>query len=318
MRAAGSRRSRSLGAALAALCLAAAGPARAHVVVDGSTLRQWLATADLAVVAEFEGDVQMWEAPDGSDRQEWFRVRVLETLRGEAREETLDFFPHAEGFPRFRAGDRALLFLERTSGSPEWVSLAPRFPWFSGQGAGQEWILAPGEAGEAILAIARRWARPARERATDPRRWLRALLVDELGSGLASLRADALRELIALRELPGFLDADTTAALAVFADSRSLPATQRLALARLLDGAPGFAAGPRLRALAREGLEGAALTQLVWAAAGEPDPELRAWLAALARDHPRPAVRRDASAALARGNPSEEGPSGKGPGSFVR
>ncbi|HSJ97923.1 MAG TPA: hypothetical protein VLC53_12660 [Myxococcota bacterium] len=289
------RRLRAAALALAAaLC---AGGARAHVLFERATLREWLLGADLAVVAEFEGDARLWQAPDGSDRQEWFRVRVVETLRGTAPGATLDFTPHAEGFPAFRAGDRALLFLARSATRPEFAGIAARFPWISFQGAGHEWRLVGGD-GAAILAVARRWAALSSAR-TGLQAELRDLLLAELGSGVARLRADALSELVAMRGLPGFLDATTTAALAAWADAPGLPAAQRLALVKLLDGAPGFDAPARLRALADAPLEGPALLQLIRVAGASDDPELRAWLVARSED-PRPAVRREASAALLR------------------
>jgi hypothetical protein len=228
---------------LAVVLALVSGPARAHVLFERPTLRQWLAAADLALVVEFEGDVRIWEAPDGRDRQEFFRVRVVEALRGAAPGPSLEFFPHAEGFPRFRAGDRALLFLERTRDRIEFTSLAARFPWLSGQGAGQEWILA-GDDGAAIREVARRFVALRRDGAPDPKAALREMLLAELGSGVARLRADALTELMVLRTLPGFLDAGTTAALAAWAESPSLPPGQQRALAQLLRGAPA-AAGRR-------------------------------------------------------------------------
>ncbi|HVH07463.1 MAG TPA: hypothetical protein VNE71_15840, partial [Myxococcota bacterium] len=89
--------------------------ARAHVLFERATLRQWSAEAAAIAVVRFTSDVQMWRAEDGSDRQEFFRVEVLETLHGALPRGPLEFFPHAEGFPAFHAGDRALLFLARTA-----------------------------------------------------------------------------------------------------------------------------------------------------------------------------------------------------------
>jgi hypothetical protein len=291
-------RRRRLAALVASLAcgLATAGDARGHVLFERATLRQWLLGADLAVVVEFETDASLWQAPDGSDRQEWFRVRVLETLRGRAPGPRLDFSPHAEGFPAFRAGDRALLFLSRSGARPEFAPIAGRFPWVSFQGAGQEWRLV-GADGEAILAIARRWAALSDAR-DGVARELRALLLAELASGVARLRSDALAELVLLRTAPGFLDAATTAALAAWADAPSLPPSQRLALAKLLDGAPGFDAGARLRALTEEPVDGPLLLQLIRVAGATGDPRLRPWLVARSAD-PRPAVRREAQLALA-------------------
>lgn len=289
----------ALGTAVALfLGAAASGAARAHVLFERATLRQWLLGADLVVVAEFESDASLWQAPDGSDRQDWFRVRVLETLRGTAPGPALDFTPHAEGFPAFRAGDRALLFLSRTAEQREFTRIEARFPWVSFQGAGQEWRLA-GADGDAILAIARRWAAlaDARSGVADE---LRSMLLAQLGSGVARLRADALSELVGLRSLPGFLDAPTTAAFAAWADAPGLPSSQRLALVKLLEGAPGFDAGARLRALTETPLDDPVRLQLIRVAGASDDPRLRPWLVAQSAD-PRPAVRREARLALERG-----------------
>ncbi|RIK98390.1 MAG: hypothetical protein DCC71_21015 [Proteobacteria bacterium] len=286
---------------LAALAIAGAllgaGAARAHVLFDRATLREWTAGAGAVVVAELESGPAMWSAPDASDRQEYFRVRVVETLHGAVAPGPLEFFPHAEGFPQFRAGERALLFLERTADHVEFATLAPRFPWFSTQGAGHEWTLAPGASGDAILEIARRLAAWRTTRPSDPRQALRDLVVAQLASGVPRLRRDALSELVNARSWPGFFDAATTDALAAWIDGRLLPATERLALVRVLDGAPGFDADARLRAMTREPLAGRELAQLVRSAGTRDDARLRAWLASLAQDA-APEVQREARAAL--------------------
>lgn len=290
--------SRSAAIAIGVLLLLASRGATAHVLFDRTTLRQWSAEADAAVIAEFDGDARMWRAADGSDRQEFFRVRVVEVLYGAIAPGTLDWFPHVEGFPGFRAGDRALLFLERTAAHPEFATLADRFTWFSTQGAGQEWRLAPGPEGAAVKEIALRLIAHRRDRPADPRGALRELLMAELASGVPRLRADAITELVRAREWPGFLDAASTPSFAAWIESGSLSATQRLALVRILDGAPGFDADAKLRAMTREPLAGAELAQLVRAVGTRDDPALRGWLATLAGD-PRPDVRREAHAALA-------------------
>lgn len=283
------RRAAAVGLALAA---AAAGPAAAHVVYERTSLREWVTRSELVVVAAFESDALVWDAPDGSDRQEHFRVRAVETLHGAAPPEAFDFFPHAEGFPRFRAGDRALLFLERTGTRPEFAALAPRFAWFSVQGAGHEWTVAGAE-GERILAVARRWLALRDDGPEDPTPAARAIVVEQLASTVARLRADGVAELMRMHALPGFLDAAGVAAFAPFASAPALSLAQRLAVVRTLDGAPGFAAPPHLRALAREAQAGshAELAQMIRVAGDSDDPVLHAWLAGLAGDE-RPWVRR--------------------------
>jgi hypothetical protein len=286
------------GALLLALLALAATPAHGHVVFERPSLRAWVTGAELVVVAAFEGDAAMWSAPDGSDRQEYFRVRVEETLVGVDPGETLEFFPHAEGFPRFRAGDRALLFLERTDARTEFAALAARFPWFSGQGAGQEWRLAGAE-GESALAAARGWLALRGGGEADLTAAVRAQLVLQLGSPSPRLRADAIAELVRMHALPGFLDEAGVTALAPFAASPALSIGQRLAIVRLLEGAPGFDPAPRLRALADAAStgSGAELAQMIGVAGASDDPALRSWLAGLAEDE-RPWVRRAVREAL--------------------
>lgn len=292
-----SRRALALAAALAA-AFAGAGAARAHVLFDRTSLREWTAQSGAVVVAEFESDAAMWSAPDGSDRQEYFRVRVVEVLHGSVARGPLEFFPHAEGFPAFRAGDRALLFLERTASHLEFASLAPRFAWFSTQGAGHEWMLESGAHGEAVLEIARRIAAARSAAPPDPRQALRDLVVAQLASGVPRLRRDAIAELVNARSWPGFFDAPTTRALASWVERPGLPASERLALVRVLDGVPGFDTDARLRALTREPLSGRDLRLLVRAAGTRDDPALHAWLGSLADDAPAE-VQREARAALA-------------------
>jgi hypothetical protein len=292
-------RTRSAALAFGVALVTIATAARAHVVFDRGTLRQWTADSAAAAVVVFESDGQLWRADDGSDRQDFFRVRVETVLYGALAKGPLEFFPHAEGFPSFRAGERALLFLERTADRIEFTSLAPRFPWFSTQGAGQEWKIPPGEAGVRILEVAQRLASHRTQRPADPGRALREVLLAELGSGVARLRRDAIAELITARSRPGFLDAESMRSFGAFADAGELSVTERLALVRVLDGASGFDAAARLRAMTREPIEGPALTQLVRVAGASDDAVLRAWVATLASDA-RPEVQREARAALQR------------------
>ena len=289
---------RRIGLAALASLIVLCGAADAHVLFDRATLRRWTADSAAVVVAEFESDVGMWRAEDGSDRQEFFRVRVAEVLYGDVTPGVIEFFPHAEGFPSFHKGDRALLYLERTSEHLEFTSLAPRFPWFSTQGAGQEWRLDAGASGEAVLEIARRIAGQRSSSPSNPRQALRDLMLAELASDVPRLRSDAITELVRARDMPGFFDSETTPAFTAWLDGGRLPASERLALVRILDGAPGFDADARLFAMTHEPLAGRALTQLVRAAGSRENPRLRAWLAGLAED-PRLEVQREASAALA-------------------
>jgi hypothetical protein len=187
------------------LLLLAGGRAGAHVLFDRTTLRQWTAEADATVVAEFTSGAQMWRAEDGSDRQEFFRVRVADVLQGTIEAgTTLDYFPHAEGFPRFRAGDRALLFLEPSADHPEFAFARRASPGSRRRARGRV-------AARALTRGRRREDRatPAASQrpAIDPRGALRDLLLAALATGVPRLRSDAITELIRMRAWPGFLDA---------------------------------------------------------------------------------------------------------------
>lgn len=268
------------------------------MLFDRVTLRQWVADARAIARVEIEGDVELWSAADGSDRQDFFRVRVIEPLAGGVATGTLEFFPHAEGLPLFQRGDRALLFLERTADRPEFATLADRFVWYSAQGPGQEWRLPAGDEGDAIVEVARRLAAQRATPPPDPRRALREHLVTELSSPAPQLRRDAIVEIMRSDVAAGALDDATVAAIAPFAEARSVPPLERLALIRLLAGRPGFDAGARLVAMTKEPLAPRELTQLVRNAGASDAPALRSWLESLASD-PRPEIRREAEAALA-------------------
>lgn len=269
------------------------------MLFDRVTLRQWIAGASAVAIVDFESDVEMWQAPDGSDRQEFFRVRVRETLQGDLPAGALEFFPHAEGFPAFRKGDRALLFLERSADRVEFRRVAARFPWWSGQGAGHEWTLPRDADGDAIVEVARRLAAlRSGASSTDALQALREHVATELASGVPRLRRDAIVELMRASSWPGFLDADTAASFARFTETRALPPLERLALIRVLDGAPGFDGDARLVAMTAEPLAARELVQLVRNADASTSPPLRTWLSTLRNDD-RPDIRREAQAALA-------------------
>ena len=281
-----------------------AGGARAHVVFDRATLRQYVQHSAVCFVAEFASGPLLWVAPDASDRQDYFRVRTLEVLRGAAPPELFEFFPHAEGFPSFRAGDRALVFLERTASRPEFAPLAERFPWFSVQEAGEEWRLSGAE-GEAALSLARGYAdlADAGDAALLP--GLRALLAGALGSPFPALRADARAELIRLRGSARFFASrDDVAPFAALATSPAIPLAERISLARLLEGAPGFDASGAFSSFVAEPRSRDDTVTLVRVYATSADPAAAAWI--LARlEAPDPGVRREAAIALGRGRRPE-------------
>jgi len=283
-------------AGLAAALLAA--DAAGHVVFSRGSLRQFLQHSAVSLRVAFVSDVRTWEGPDG-DRQEYFRVRVFERLAGRGPSAgELDFFPHAEGFPAYGRGDRALLFLERTEQRPEFAGLARRFPWFSVQDAGEEWILEPGSREDALA-----WARElaawlaggGRELAG-----LRALVVRGLRADAAAVGAVALKKLVRSGSLPGMLDdPDAVAEVAGVLRDAPLRIGERGGLFALLATRPGFDPGlqlPVLRARASGVRERVVLVRQL---AGVPHPAVDAWLAALAT-HEEPRLRRAAVAAQAR------------------
>jgi hypothetical protein len=256
--------------------------------------------SSVACVAEFVSGPLLWVAPDASDRQEYFRVRSVELLHGAAPPELFEFFPHAEGFPSFQAGDRALVFLERTGTRPEFAPLAGRFPWFSVQESGEEWKLAGAE-GDATLSLARGYADLAGAGDAALRPGLRALLLRALGSPFPTLRADARTELIGLRGAARlFGSRDDLAPFAALVASPATPLGERIALARLLEGLPGFDAPGAFASLAAEARSREDSVALVRVYATSPDPVVAAWI----RERlgaPDPGLRREAAYALGRG-----------------
>jgi hypothetical protein len=276
-------------------CIAAFGCTRAdaHVVYDRRTVRQWSQEAALIVVAQFRSGMQVWRAPDGSDAQEFFTVRVLERLRGQVADD-LDFFAHAEGEPRWRPGDIAVLFLERTGAHAGLARVAERFHYFSVQGAGHEWTLTPATRDE-VVGVVRYWTSAPQPIPADA---MRAAVLRELTDADARLQADALAELAHAGCQPAlFPDPTTVQPFANLLTADVLGAPSRIALARALDGCPGFDAAAALRKLTELPLAPRERTALIRAAGMTDDPTLSAWLAALLTD-PDLMVRREAAAAL--------------------
>jgi len=276
----------------------AAGAARAHVVVQRPGLRQLLQSAEVAVVVEFVSSLRTWEAPHGADRQEYFTVRTLETIAGEAPPARFDVFPHAEGMPAWQQGDVALLFLERTSLRPEFASLATRFPYFTIQQTGQEWKLV-GRDGKAVLAAARAYRALGEKTAAEGSTALRSLLLLNLRSGGAPLREDAVAELVRVRSVPGFFGTprDLDGFTALVARDAGLPLTTRVALARILDGLHGFSGDREIRAITTEPLSAEERLQLVRVSGAAQDAGVSAWLAGLLAS-PDATLRREAAYAL--------------------
>jgi len=289
-----------IGATLSATL--APGAAAAHVPFDRPTLRRQAGEATVVAIVAFESPLSVWSAPDGSDHQEYYSVRLLQGLKGTPPPARFDFFPHAEGEPGFVVGDRALVFLEPTASRAEFVSLAARFPYFSSQQPGQEWQLAKQGRSELVELAAAYTALPRLSDAA-ALSTLRALLLRGLRAQDPRLRDDALAELVRTRKEsgePGLLATPEQAAPFVRLVGRGrLAVPQRIALALLLEGAPGFDIDHALRALVREPLSNADRATLLRVAARRDDPALRAYVEACATD-PDPTLRREAAAASTR------------------
>ncbi len=221
-------------------------PLSAHVVYQRRTLRQWAQHADVIAVAEILSPLQIWSAPDGSDHQEYFTIRVHRRIAGDLAATSVDVFPHTEGEPRYKVGDRVLLFLDHTAQRPEFAHLAKRFPYFTTQGAGHEWILDQSDVDIPSLAIAWRSLRGGASYAAR-----RDLLIRELQSSNRRLRAEALVELLHLAPSDEFQsDQSTLARIAAMSRSDKLAASERIGLIQLLQGTPGFSAGTDMLRLA--------------------------------------------------------------------
>jgi len=266
-----------------------------HVVYGRRTLSGWTAGSRVIAVARIASPLQVWSAPDGSDHREYFSVELIEPLAGTLPSAALDLFPHAEGEPRLRVGATMVLFLDPTAERAEFAHLAGRFPYFTTQGAGQEWIFDPSrrEIPDAVLA----WRRVQKNGAVYADR--RDLVLAQLESQEPLLRADAIFELTRLRSAPEMAaDEGLQKRLARLVASQRLEIRRRLALIKILDGLPDFDAAAALLGLAGGDLETADRIALIRACRGSDDPRVLDWLAAQL-DSPEAPVRAAALTALA-------------------
>jgi len=250
------------------------------------------------VLAEVVEPVHSWASADGSERRDTVRLRVLETLRGNAGTGVLRVHPHAEGLPEWPAGARVLAFLEPSGGHASFAAIAGEVPWFTTQGPSDAWAIAPDDA--ETVSLARTWTRAGSGATPD---LVRRTLLAQLGSRDRRLREDALLEIVLARRdsrlLPAARDVKPFARLVEPASPLSVP--ERLALARALDGAPGFDASAVPRSLVETWprLPERDRLALVRAAGQSRDPALSRWLASLLDDEATDAVlRREAAAAL--------------------
>lgn len=259
---------------MAALLWCAPGVVLAHVVYERTSLRQWAQQAVLIIVAEITEPLHVWSAADGSDHQEVFTLRVIEVIAGTPPAESFRVFPHAEGAPLYEAGDRALLFLDRSGSRAEFASLAADFPYFTAQGAGQEWKL--DVADPSPIEIARAW----RGLAADPDYASRRdLLLHQLASGYAQLRAEAIADLMRLRVDQEFrADPVAAARLAEMAAQPRRSLAERIGIVRTLNGVGGFSTVAALTGIAAEVGEGSGRAEVVRAFAGIRDPHATEFL----------------------------------------
>jgi hypothetical protein len=265
----------------------------AHAEYERRPLRQWVAEADAVVLAQFATGLQVSRAADGADSQRFFRIRVIESLRGSLAGD-LEFFARADEEPRWRPGDVALLFFDRTADHAELSHLAHRFPYFSFQGAGYEWTLAPATRDD-VVSIARGWVTAP---PTLPAEDLRTVLLRELRSGDQRLQSDALAELAhsgCAAQL--FPDAAALDPFATLVTAGSLLAPNRMALVHALDGCPGFDTAAALRQLADQPLPPRERTALIRSAALIREAPYGEWLVSMLND-PDPLIRQEAIAAL--------------------
>jgi len=287
---------------LAVALILAAGTARAHVVVQQPGLRQLVQSSTTTAIVEVASPIRMWSTPDGSDRQEYFTLRTVETIAGQAPPARFDAFPHAEGLPAWQPGDTVLIFLESTASRPEFARLAARFPYFTIQPPGQEWKLTAAD-GDAIRAAVVGYRDLAAKPTGQSAPALRGLLLRSLRSGSAPLRGDAMAELVRAKDARALFTAlfaspaDLAPFTALLAPDAGLPVTARVALARVLDGAHGFGANAAIRGFTAEPLTAAERVQLIRAAAATQDAGVSAWLASLLVA-PDATLRREAAYAL--------------------
>ncbi len=282
-----------------AAALALPPAAAAHLLHPGQTLRRLARSADLVVIAELPHGEGQWRAPDG-ERVATFEARVVEVLAGTPpAEPRFEFFAHALIVPGWQAGDRAILFLHRTRGTPELAPRSVRFPFYSVQLPGREWRIS-GASDAAIVEATRAYADLAGLPDDQRLPRFRQILVTCLGSSIEPLVTDALSEIAAVGVSEAFLpDAPSVAPFAAIARDPTRPLVTRLALAKALKDRPGFDFDAALVALTAGEHPPAELRSLLRTAADSQAPALGLWIAGVL-DHDDPLIRREAAYALGR------------------
>jgi hypothetical protein len=159
--------------------------------------------------------------------------------------------------------------------------------------------MAPAGEGE-LRRLAREHAAFSARPASESTSALRALLARQLASRDARVRLDALSELVRAREIPGFFaSAKAVSPFAKRARDGALPVAERIGLALVLDGAPGFDANAALLALTKERLTTVDEVTLLRVAANRSDPALARFVTARLAS-PDSTIRLEAAAATRR------------------
>ncbi len=226
----------------------------------------------MVAVVEVLSPLRVWSAADGSDHQEYFSVRIDELVAGSQKKvvvgNRLDVFAHAEGEPRIRSGERMLLFLEATAEHAELSALATRFPFFTLQGAGDEWKVADDVSD--LVEIARAWRELAASEKGDC-----GLVQRQMLSADPRLRADAITHLPALARRSD-VPRDCLAALRAMVSGDRLRVVERLALIHAL----AANSADEILALSEEDLSAEDRRALIRASGRLRDPRVARWLVA--------------------------------------
>ena len=99
-------------------------PAWSHIEVGEKNLLVQVAEASVVVHARIEESGRPFRSADGKISRPVVRAKVLETLKGGASFDAIVFAQHGHGVADYRAGQEALLFLDRLGSGGELAALA--------------------------------------------------------------------------------------------------------------------------------------------------------------------------------------------------
>ena len=99
-------------------------PAWGHIEVGEKNLLVQVADASVIVHARIEESGRPFRSADGKISRPVVRAKVLETLKGGASFDAIVFAQHGHGVADYRAGQEALLFLDRLGSGGELAALA--------------------------------------------------------------------------------------------------------------------------------------------------------------------------------------------------